>query len=239
MKNFELISFSSADELARSAAVNWLSEIEAAAKSNHSHNVALSGGRITQKLFQYTAEEAKKRGIVLEHIHFFWADERCVPSSDSESNFRMANELLFRPLGIAESQVHRIRGEEAPETAAYAAEEEIRRIVPGGIQQQPMLDLIFLGLGEDAHVASLFPGEPEEISANPAVYRSIANSPKPPPRRVTLGFPAIAAARQVWMLASGSGKKAALEQSLAGERNTPFGRVLRLRSATKILTDIA
>ncbi len=237
MSNFELIRFSSADDLARAAAEAWLSEIEMAGKSGQKHTVALSGGRITQKLFQLFVELARTRATKRDHIHFFWADERCVPPDDPESNFRLADELLFRPLKIAPEQIHRVRGEDAPESAAQAAEEEIRGVVSGGIGQQPVLDLVLLGLGEDGHVASLFPGEPEELSSSPAVYRSIVNSPKHPPRRVTLGFPAIAAAKQVWMIASGNGKKQALDSSLAGGA-TPFARVLGLRAGTKIFTDI-
>jgi len=88
-------------------------------------------------------------------------------------------------------------------------------------------------------VASLFSGEPENLVASRAVYRSIEHSPKPPPRRVTLGYPALAAARQVWMLASGSGKETALRISLSAGGTTPFARVLRSRSHTRIFSDIA
>jgi len=103
----------------------------------------------------------------------------------------------------------------------------------------PVLDLIFLGLGEDGHVASLFPRESETWISDPAVYRAIHNSPKPPPDRVTLGYGTIGAARQVWMLASGSGKEQALRDSLSSTGKTSFARVLRLRTQTQIFTDIA
>jgi 6-phosphogluconolactonase len=110
--------------------------------------------------------------------------------------------------------------------------------VPANPAGQPVLDLIFLGLGEDGHVASLFPGEPEALIADPAVYRTVKNSPKPPPDRVTLGYPAIIAAHQVWMLASGAGKEVALRQSLLGDARTSFGRVLQRRDHTRVYTDI-
>jgi len=92
-------------------------------------------------------------------------------------------------------------------------------------------------LGEDGHVASLFPHEAETWVSDKAVYRAIADSPKPPPNRVTLGYGSIAAAKQVWMLASGSGKEAALRDSLSPTGKTSFGRVLRLRGETKVFTD--
>lgn len=238
MKNFELISFSGPDELARAVANEWLDEVDSANQSGKEHRVAVSGGRISQTFFKCGVEQARARGISLQRVHFFWADERCVPPTDSESNFRVANELLFAPLKIAAGQIHRIRGEDSPAAGANSAADEICRIAPLSSTGQPMLDLIFLGLGEDGHTASLFPGEPTTISAGPAVYLAVFNSPKPPPHRITLGFSAIAAARQVWMLASGIGKKTALDRSTSSEGNTPFGQVLKLRSHTRIFTDI-
>ena len=234
---FDLKQFATAEALAKAAAAAWLDRIESAARDNTPLSVALSGGRITKALFSETVSLCRQRGASLKHIHFFWADERCLPPTDAESNFRMANELLFQPLEIGAAQIHRIRGEDAPETAAKLAGEDIGKSVPAKTGQ-PVLDLIFLGLGEDAHVASLFPGEAAGISASPTVYRAVLNSPKPPAARVTLGFPAIAAAKDVWMLASGKGKEPALQSSLHGG-NTPFGRVLHQRAFTQIFSDVS
>jgi len=238
MKKFELISFATPDELARAVAGRWLDEIAAANREARPHCVALSGGRITENFFAATSELARARKISFGRAHFFWADERCVPPTDAESNFRMANELLFRPLGIAPDQIHRIHGEEPPGRAAESAEAELRRIVPVDGSGQPVLDLVFLGMGEDGHVASLFPGEPESSRASPAVFRAIAGAPKPPPNRITLGFPAIVAARNVWVLASGGGKKAALDEGLSPAGRNPLAQVLRSRGQTRIFTDI-
>lgn len=238
MNKFELRTFPHPDELAQAAAEAWLNEVDLAQRDERSYSVALSGGRITQKLFAAAVAQAQHRHSSWENIHFFWADERCLPPTDSESNFRLAQELLFAPLKIRADQIHRIRGEDTPEAAAQAAQLEIGRLLPRNEAGQPMLDLIFLGLGEDGHTASLFPGEPKDLSRSPAVYRAVLNSPKPPPHRVTLGFPAIAAAKQVWMLASGKGKETAFQDSLSPEGKTPFARVLRLRSHTKIFSDI-
>jgi len=239
MQNVELIRFASPEALAKAAAEAWLDEIESANRSGERHSVALSGGRITQKFFASVLEQAKCRKTSFAPVHFFWADERCVPPADAESNFKIANDLLFDPLEIPKAQIYRLRGEEVPETAAKLAEAEIRRVLPADAAGQPVLDLVFLGLGEDGHVASLFPGESESWVADKAVYRGIHGSPKPPPNRITIGYQTIAAARQVWMLASGSGKDTALRDSLASDGKTSFARVLRLRSETRILTDIA
>jgi|SRR5208282_1681280 6-phosphogluconolactonase len=278
MKNFELISFANANELARNVAGKWLDEIAAANRAGKLHCVALSGGRIAQKFLASVVEQAKERKIgdggtpsLPGNVHFFWADERCVPPTDPESNFKLANELLFVPLKISDSQIHRILGELPPDEAAVLAAAEILRIVPTvspsprrgegrgeetvfsnsppltpnlspfgrgeGVHSLPVLDLIFLGMGEDGHVASLFPGEIEAAGSDRAIYRAVKNSPKPPPNRVTLGYAAIAVARQVWVLVSGAGKEEALRDSLYRNGCTPLGRVTQFRTRTRIFCD--
>jgi 6-phosphogluconolactonase len=244
VKNFDLISFANADELARTVAGKWLDEIEAANRAGKMHCVALSGGRIARKFFAAVVEQAKARKIgdgatpsLPANVHFFWADERCVPPDDAESNFAIARKLLFAPLKIADAQIHRIRGEDSPEAAAKAASTEISKIAPVNENGQPVLDLIFLGMGEDGHVASLFPSESKMAAANKAVYRAVKDSPKPPQNRVTLGYAAIAAARQVWVLVSGTGKKTALHESLFCKSRTPLARVTQFRTRAKIFSD--
>jgi 6-phosphogluconolactonase len=244
VKNFELISFASADELASRAASAWLDEIESANRTGKLFCVALSGGRIAQKFFAATVEQAGLRKIgnvgtpsLPANVHFFWADERCVPSTDPESNFKLASELLFAPLKISANQIHRIRGEEPPEAAVKIAEAELGRVVSADKNGQPALDLIFLGMGEDGHVASLFPGEPPETLNSINSFLVIENSPKPPPRRISLSYAAIAAAKEVWVLVSGAGKDEALRESLRPGGRTPLARVVRSRSRTRIFSD--
>ena len=246
MKNFDLISFASADELASRAAGAWLDEIESANHAGKLHCVALSGGRITKKFFAATVEQAGLRKIggggtpsLPTNVHFFWADERCVPPTDPESNFKLASELLFTPLIIPAGQIHRIRGEDSLQAAVKIAEAELGRIASADKNGQPTMDLIFLGMGEDGHVASLFPDAPPEILNCASPFLAVENSPKPPPRRVSLSYAAIAAARQVWALVSGAGKQAALRESLRPGGQTPLARVLRSRSRTTIFRDIS
>lgn len=238
MADFELHKFKTAEELARTAASEWVRSLAAEGARNQSYSVALSGGRITTPFLSAVADGVKQGQNTIGAVHFFWADERCVPPDHPENNFRLARQALFLPLRIPERQIHRIRGEEPPEKAAAEAAVELLRVAPASQSGQPVLDLVFLGLGENGHVASLFPGEPEEVIASPAVYRPVFNSPKPPPERITLGYPAIAAARQVWVLVSGRGKETALRESLAEGGSTPLGRVIRSRSRTRIFTDV-
>jgi 6-phosphogluconolactonase len=236
MGTFHLHRFPGPELLAGAAARDWLKEIAAADPVGRAFSTALSGGRIARTFFSMLASQAAAQGFSFQGIHFFWSDERCVPPTDPESNFRPARELLFDPLKIPQTQVHRILGEKPPEEAAAAAEAELRRMSALPHEDQPVLDLVLLGMGEDGHVASLFPGEPEAAITNRAVFRSV-KAVKPPPRRITLGYPAIAAARQVWVLASGEGKAEALRQSLAPNGPTPLARVLASRPLTRIYSD--
>jgi len=239
LKNFELISFATAGELAQTVASAWLDEIEAVNRAGKIHCVALSGGRIARKFFSAVAEQAGTRSVSFGRVHFFWADERCVLPDDPESNFYLAKELLFTPLKVVATQIHRIRGEDSPEVAAKVASTEISQIAPMNAAGQPVLDLIFLGLGEDGHVASLFPGESNVLILDKVIYRVVNNSPKPPPNRVTLGYAEITAARQVWVLVSGAGKETALRESLGSQGRTPLARLTQFRTRTKIFCDFS
>jgi 6-phosphogluconolactonase len=234
----DLLQFGDAAALAEEAGSAWVNEISRLSQSNGQVCVALSGGRIAGRFFDEVVRHAHARELRLEHLEFFWADERCVPPSDPESNFRLADERLLRPLGIDSTRVHRVCGELAPRAAATQAESVVRAIAPMNSAGQPVLDLVLLGMGEDGHVASLFPNEAEAAVSSGAVYRAVIG-PKPPPNRVTLGYGALAAAQQVWVFASGEGKEEALRRSLAQDGSTPLGRMLRLRERTRIFTEIA
>jgi 6-phosphogluconolactonase len=235
MGSFKLTAFADSRSLAEAAASAWLEEI--AAKRGGPLCVALSGGRIAKAFFAVVTAQAKADKELFSGVDFFWGDERCVPPGDAESNYRVARESLLAPLEIADERVHRIRGELPPDQAATDAEAQIRQFVPLSSSGQPVLDLIFLGMGEDGHVASLFPGETAEVWSKPAIYRAVTAT-KPPPKRVTLGYATIVQAQQVWVLASGPGKQAALRESLRPDGQTPLARVIQSRSHTSIFSDI-
>lgn len=237
MGSAELIRFEAPPALAQAAAEDWLQQAQAASDAGRLHTVALSGGRIAKQLFQAIAAGAKASSTPLRGVHFFWADERCVPPDDPESNYAVAREQLFEPLRIPANQVHRIRGEISPKEAAGKAAAELRRVAATAPPGPVVLDLVFLGMGEDGHVASLFPNMPREQIASTEVYQAVVG-PKPPPQRISLTYASIAGAREVWVLASGPGKTEALRASLAPGSQTPLGRVLASRARTKILSDI-
>jgi len=235
---FEIKDFKDPESLARQAARDWLENLAVENSATAPYGVALSGGRIAGRLFSAVTELAGERRALLGAVHFFWGDERCVPPTDPESNFALARQRLLDPLAIPPSQIHRIHGEEPPAAAVAEAESELSRVMVSRQGSLPILDLVFLGMGEDGHVASLFPGEPEAAASAPALFRPVIG-PKPPPRRITLGYSVIAAAREVWVLASGSGKEEALQKSLAPNGATPLARVLQMRPHTVIFSDLA
>jgi 6-phosphogluconolactonase len=237
---FQLLSYPSDAALAKAAAADWLRLlfINSDKPGNLPYTVALSGGRIAKTFFseivRQTGSDAGK--AVFQRVHFFWADERCVPPSDPESNYAIARQLLFEPLTIPDAQIHRLRGEGPEPLALSEAVNDLCSVAPV-VKGQPVLDMIFLGMGEDGHVASLFPGELGAAVSDPAVYRAVT-AVKPPPRRITLGYAAIEAAAEVWVLVSGAGKERALAESISPTGRTPMARVLRQRAKTMVLTDV-
>lgn len=236
MKNFELKSFPSDVELASAAAKDWLALLS---QSTVAHRVALSGGRIARSFFRAVTQGAEVSRLSLQNVDFFWADERCVSPDDPDSNYLLAKVNLLQPLAIAPDRIHRLKGELPPDEAVAEANAAIQRIVPKNGAGLPVLDLIFLGLGENGHIASLMPDAPTDVVVSTSPYVRIEDSPKPPPNRISLSYAAIAAAKSVWMLASGAGKEEALSQSLRPGGATPFGRVLQSRAHTLIYSDIA
>jgi len=237
MGKIDLRPFIGPEQLADSAAADCLELISGSAVSAAAFTLALSGGRIARTFCSAFTARAKQRKTDLDHVHFFWSDERCVPPEDPESNFHLANEALLKPLAIGDSHIHRIRGEmDQPESFAQA-EAALRRLAPVSTRDQPILDLVLLGMGEDGHIASLFPAESEQAMRDPAVFRAV-RAVKPPPLRITMGYGVLAVAKNVWVLASGAGKADALSQSLTPGGRTPLARLLQMRTLMRIYSDI-
>ena len=232
---YELIACPNEGALAAAAAERWLRVLSKRRDRAKPYTVALSGGRVAQKFFAAVTAKGQANLEWFSNVHFFWADERCVPPDHTDSNFRIAEAELLKPLKIPANQIHRLIGEIDPATGADHAIRELSGITSGNLHAIPPLDLVFLGMGEDGHVASLFPGDKEP--ENPAWFRPVIG-PKPPPQRLTMGYGLLVAAKEVWVLASGKSKKLALKDSLLEGSKTPLGRVLNLREKTVIFSDI-
>lgn len=232
-------SFESSEELARVAARDWRELLQVLAMAGREEStVALSGGRIARTFFDAAARMFGAHRDLIRKVQFFWADERCVPPDHPDSNYGLAANHLLKPLGVPEARIHRIPGEIEPGLAAETAAKGLAKWTATERGQVPVLDLVFLGMGEDGHVASLFPGEPSQAKDSPDLFR-VVTAAKPPPQRVTVSYDILAKAENVWVLVSGEGKKKALRDSLASADNTPLGRVLASRSSTCIYTDLS
>jgi len=230
----EIRLFPDAPSLARGAAEMIAGTVAAAVASRGRCAVALSGGTTPRLLFRLLAAEYLDR-LPWPQVHFFWADERAVPPDHEESNFRMAQTELLARLSLLTEQVHRIRGELIPAAAAEAYEADLQGYF--GEAGPPVFDLILLGVGEDGHTASLFPGDgaltEEHRWAVPAYSPATANW------RITLTLPVLNNAAAVLFLVSGEAKAGVIGAILGqGERDAyPAGLVQPVRGSVAWLLD--
>jgi 6-phosphogluconolactonase len=225
------------EELARAAAIRLVGALKRRSDLRHPFGIALSGGRIAQPFYDCIVKLVKESPTSFDDVHFFWADERCVPGTSPESNYFIARQFLFEPLRIPQENIHRILADRDLEYAVQEAEAELCRVMPLTSAGQPVLDIVILGMGEDGHVASLFPEESAAMIQDDRVFRHVTAT-KPPPNRITLGYQPILAAREVWVLASGIGKTSAFHGLLAGDERLPIARVAALRKQTLVFQDI-
>lgn len=228
--------FDSPAALAESVAATWIDRVAAATGAGH--RVALAGGRIARLVLDSAAAQAARRRVDWSAVDFFWGDERCVDPTSPESNFALAKAALLDPAAIAPGRIHRIAGEIEPAAAVIRAEAEFRQVCPPTAGGRPQLDLVLLGLGEDGHIASLFPDLPPGLWESPDNFITVVG-PKPPPRRISLTLGALAAAREIWVVASGEGKAGAWRASLDGRDSTPLARLLSRRPDTWLWADHA
>lgn len=180
---------------------------------------AISGGSTPRTLYTLLSSETYRHQVDWQYVHFFWADERCVPKEDEASNFKTAFDTLLSRIALPDKNIHRIKGEEAPDKAAGDYEEEIRRFF--GEAGRPRFDLIILGMGEDGHTASLFPGSKSlEETVRLAIPVYLEASRK---NRITLTLPVLNNADQILFLVTGSSKAAIVSEILGdGERRSEF-----------------
>ena len=229
--------FESSLELAAGVAKQFLSLVE---NDDQLRSVALSGGRITEALFREIVANASSLEKGFHQLNFFWADERCVPLDDPASNYRLARELLFDPLSIDPSQTFPFAGGETPLRMAELGRSMLERYLSSAntSARGDTLDLVFLGMGEDGHIASLFPeNQSSDLSRDELCYDVVAS--KPPPNRITLSYPVLTAAKEVWLVISGEGKAEVLCQALRSEGATPLKELFARRGLTKVFTDIS
>jgi 6-phosphogluconolactonase len=230
-----LLRFGSDTELARAAASDWIEAINQRVAAGRRFSVGLSGGRIPLALFREAVVQSTRKSVPWQAVDFFWVDERCVPTTDDQSNFKFAEELLLKPLQIPAHNIFRLRGEIPQADAVTLANSQLRENVPAGVGGLPEVDLVLLGMGEDGHSASLFPGAGPEVVDCTEPFLAVQSSPKPPPERITMSYAQIAAAKDAWVLIAGPGKEAALADVLSDSPTLPLGRMIQSRRATRVL----
>lgn len=205
------------DELSLRAAEAAVRTIKEAARGVGKCTLVLSGGGTPRTLYGLLGSQFQK-DIPWEQLHIFWGDERYVPLVDPKSNYRMAREALLDRVPCPPANIHPMPTHfPSPDAAARDYEATLRGFFAG---QRPCFDLVLLGLGADGHTASLFPGSP--VLAETTRWVRAASAPADPPARLTLTWPALTGARNIYVLVAGSNKAHALGQVLS---NAPDPRV--------------
>jgi 6-phosphogluconolactonase len=234
-----------AAHLARAVAEALVARLAAAQAVHGTAAVVLTGGGIGTAVLEQVADlaaEPVRETVDWTAVDVWWGDERFVPADDDERNEKGARRALLDVVGVPAERVHAMPASDGefsePEDAAawYAA--ELAAAAPEG-RAVPRFDVLLLGMGPEGHVASLFPETPAVRDQRPVV--PVRNCPKPPPTRVSLGFSAINAAEEVWLLVSGGAKAPAVAAALAEgttAEQLPAAGVRGLR-ATRWLLDRA
>ena len=211
-----MFGFDDAESLARRAAARIAEVARESIEARGLFTISLSGGSTPRRVYELLAGEEFRESIAWPNVHIFFGDERMVPPDNAESNYRMASEALLSHVNIPPANVHRIDGVGDAAANASAYESEMRGLF-GDDADWPRLDLVLLGMGDDGHTASLFPGsavlDERRLWVAPNWVEKLGAW------RVTLTAPAINAARHVTFLITGAGKAARLCEVLKGERD--------------------
>jgi 6-phosphogluconolactonase len=230
--------FPDLEALSRAAAVRFAHASVESISSKGTFSVALSGGSTPRGLYLLLGSDHYIRSIDWQHVHIFWADERCVPSDHEQSNFKLASDTFLSKVPVPSGNLHRIKGEEPPEHGAKEYEAALRQFF--GQSEIPAFDLILLGLGEDGHTASLFPGS-AALAEQERLAVAVPKQP-PEPDRITLTLPVLNNALRIIFLVAGSAKAHILQKVLedpdAGKRY-PAGLVCPARGKVTWLIDSA
>jgi 6-phosphogluconolactonase len=207
------------DALMQAAAQRFVTRADAAMRAAGRFVVAMSGGSTPKRLYALLATAAYAGRVNWARVHVFWGDERCVPPDDPASNYRMAREALLSHVPVPEGNVHRMRGEDDPGSAAAAYERELREmfVTPGGppaCTPGRRFDLVLLGMGDNGHTASLFPGMPAVRETERWVVAQYVEAVSM--WRVTLTPVIINSAAEVTFLVCGGDKAGMLRRVLKG-----------------------
>ncbi len=198
------------DAISREAAKIFITTAERCISSHGRFTVAVSGGSTPIRLFTLLGSKIFADKVDWSSVHFFWVDERCVPKDDKDSNFNGAWDSLLSHIPVPKTNIHRIKGEASPADGALEYESDLKGFF--GANGVPAFDLIFLGMGEDGHTASLFPSsdslKESERLAVPVYVEKMKSW------RITLTLPVLNNAKSVVFLVTGKNKTDVLKEIL-------------------------
>jgi 6-phosphogluconolactonase len=215
-------TFESAETLAQNVA-EWLCALAQA--SGRDFAVCLSGGSTPLRLYERLAMPAVASRFPWSRTHWFWGDERFVPREHPDSNYRMARDAFLSRVPVPSENIHAIPTEGlSPEQAAATYETTLKRFHGGDMltPDRPLFDVTLLGIGENGHTASLFPGQPALQENKRWVVAVVGGKSEP---RITLTYPALDSSRDVAFLATGQGKRDVVARARAGDRTIPAALV--------------
>ncbi len=232
-----LTMFATKAELVEAAAARIVSKIMQSVSENGTCLVALAGGSTPREIYAAMVQKAEEARVPWEQVHVFWGDERCVPPEHADSNYRMAHESLLRYVPIPEQNVHRIMGELNPDEAAERYAQEVGAVLAG---RSHGFDLVLLGMGDDGHTASLFPG----TTALDVVDADVAAVfvEKFDAWRVTLTLPLFNRGKEVLLLVAGESKAEMVERVKALHapcKDYPVSLIRSVAGKVEWLTDNA
>ena len=224
----EIRSFPNLLDLSRAAA-EFIAELaEARIKERGIFTFVLSGGSTPRQLYRELASQAISTRIDWQRTHMFWGDERFLPPDHPESNFALAFESLISEVDVPPGNIHRIPTEIGSVLAvAEGYEKSLRTFFPPAIGSEgepyfPDFDLVLLGIGQDGHIASLFPGDAALAEKERWVVAVDGLNASPPVPRITLTLPAINKARNVIFLAAGSNKRDVFQQVVINPETSAY-----------------
>ncbi|MDY0909908.1 6-phosphogluconolactonase [Microbacterium sp. CFBP9034] len=203
--------------LAESVAARFLNRVTKRVDQGELAHVSLTGGSMGSAVLAAAARSPRLDRVDWSRVHFWWSDERFVPRADEERNEKQARAALLDAIDLPAANIHAAAASDDGidlDAAAAAYADELAGFA-GEHGPWPSFDVCFLGVGPDAHIASLFPDRPEILITDRSVV-PVRNSPKPPPERVTMTRPVINSSQRVWMVLSGADKASALGLALAG-----------------------
>jgi 6-phosphogluconolactonase len=226
--------FDTAEALAAHVA-DWT--VGLAQKAQPHFAVCLSGGSTPQRLYELLAAPARRTRLPWDRVHWFWGDERLVSHDDRRSNFGMARAVLLQQALVPAANVHFIPTDGPAAACAAAYEAELKRFY--GAERldvaRPLFDLTLLGLGEDGHLASLFPNSP---ALDERTRWAVPVEEKAGVARISLTYPVLESSRVIAFLVTGERKREVLARLRAGERDLPASR-LRPRGTVHWFADRA